>query len=87
MPRPDGVKGEWVEHHLKALKLPTVLRECVSVAAACGHEKADCAIHLLRLATRELLDRARRSLADVSVTTPLHWYAHSARNAPFRSMP
>jgi DNA replication protein DnaC len=50
-----------LEHHLKALKLPTVLREYVPVAAACGHEKADYATYLLRLTERELLDRERRA--------------------------
>jgi DNA replication protein DnaC len=50
-----------LEHHLKALKLPTVLREYVSVGAACGQEKADYATYLLRLTERELLDRERRA--------------------------
>ncbi len=50
-----------LEHHLKALKLPTVLREYVPVAAACGQEKADYATYLLRLTERELLDRERRA--------------------------
>ena len=50
-----------MEHHLKALKLPTVLREHAAVAAACGREKADYATYLLRLTERELLDRERRA--------------------------
>jgi DNA replication protein DnaC len=50
-----------LEHHLKALKLPTVLRDYVPVAAACGQEKADYATYLLRLTERELLDRERRA--------------------------
>jgi DNA replication protein DnaC len=50
-----------LEHHLKALKLPTVLREYAPVAAACGQEKADYATYLLRLTERELLDRERRA--------------------------
>jgi DNA replication protein DnaC len=50
-----------LEHHLKALKLPTVLREYVPVAAACTSEKADYASYLLRLTERELLDRERRA--------------------------
>jgi DNA replication protein DnaC len=50
-----------LEHHLKVLKLPTVLREYVPVAAACGQEKADYATYLLRLTERELLDRERRA--------------------------
>jgi len=50
-----------LEHHLKALKLPTVLREYVPVAAACAQEKTDDATYLLRLTERELLDRERRA--------------------------
>jgi DNA replication protein DnaC len=50
-----------LEHHLKALKLPTVLREYASVAAACSQDKADYATFLLRLTERELLDRERRA--------------------------
>lgn len=50
-----------LEHHLKALKLPTVLRDYVPVAAACSLDKADYATYLLRLTERELLDRERRA--------------------------
>jgi DNA replication protein DnaC len=50
-----------LEHHLKALKLPTVLREYAPVAAACSLDKADYATYLLRLTERELLDRERRA--------------------------
>lgn len=50
-----------LEHHLKELKLPTVLREYAPVAAACGQDKADYATYLLRLTERELLDRERRA--------------------------
>ena len=32
-----------LEHHLKALKLPTMLREYTPLAAACSQEKADYA--------------------------------------------
>lgn len=50
-----------LEHHLKVLKLPTVLREYAPVAAACSLDKADYATYLLRLTERELLDRERRA--------------------------
>lgn len=50
-----------LEHHLKELKLPTVLREYAPVAAACSQDKADYATYLLRLTERELLDRERRA--------------------------
>jgi len=50
-----------LEHHLKALRLPTILREYVPVAAACAEEKEDYASYLLRLTERELLDREQRA--------------------------
>ena len=50
-----------LEHHLKALRLPTILREYGPVAAACTADKADYASYLLRLTERELLDRERRA--------------------------
>ena len=50
-----------LEHHLKALKLPTVLREYASVAEACAKERVDYPGYLLRLTERELLDRERKA--------------------------
>jgi len=50
-----------LEHHLKALRLPTMLREYAPVAAACTADKADYATYLLRMTERELLDRERRA--------------------------
>jgi DNA replication protein DnaC len=50
-----------LEHHLKALKLPTILREYPSVAEACAKERVDYPGYLLRLTERELLDRERKS--------------------------
>ena len=50
-----------LEHHLKALRLPTILREYVSLAAVCAEDKADYASYLLRLTERELLDREQRA--------------------------
>ena len=50
-----------LRHHLKALKLPTMLRDYVAVAAACGQERIDFAGFLLRLAERELLERDRKA--------------------------
>ena len=46
--------------HLKALKLPTFLREYAKVAAECAKDRADHPKFLLRLAELELLDRERR---------------------------
>jgi len=50
-----------LEHHLKALKLPSILREYPAVAAACGQEQGSYATFLLQLTERELLDRERRA--------------------------
>lgn len=50
-----------LDHHLKALKLPTFQRDYASVGAVCGQERADYATYLLRLAERELIDRERRA--------------------------
>jgi DNA replication protein DnaC len=50
-----------LEHHLKALKLPTFLRDYTSVASVCAQERSDFPEYLFRLTERELLDRERRS--------------------------
>jgi DNA replication protein DnaC len=50
-----------LEHHLKELKLPTMLREYAPVAAVCSTERADYPTYLLRLCERELIDRERRA--------------------------
>ncbi len=50
-----------LEHHLKALRLPTMLREYDKLARQCAEEKTDFPAYLLRLAELELLDRERRS--------------------------
>jgi DNA replication protein DnaC len=49
-----------LEHHLKALRLPTMLHEYDKVARQCAVEKADFANYLLRLTELELVDRERR---------------------------
>lgn len=50
-----------LRHHLKVLKLPTMLRDYGTIAAACGQERIDYAGFLLRLAERELLERERKA--------------------------
>jgi DNA replication protein DnaC len=50
-----------LDHHLKALKLPTFQRDYASVGAVCSQERADYPTYLLRLAERELIDRERRA--------------------------
>jgi len=50
-----------LEHHLKALKLPSFLRDYRSTAAVCSQERSDYPTYLLRLSERELIDRERRA--------------------------
>jgi DNA replication protein DnaC len=50
-----------LQHHLKALKLPTLLRDYASVAAVCSQERCSYPQYLLRLVERELIDRERRA--------------------------
>lgn len=50
-----------LEHYLKQLKLPTMLREFRTIAAQCAKEGDDHAAFLLRLCERELLDREERA--------------------------
>jgi DNA replication protein DnaC len=49
-----------LEHHLKTLRLPTILREYDKVARQCAVEQVDFPRYLLRLTELELLDRERR---------------------------
>jgi len=60
MPTPDTPQV-LLEHHLKALRLPTILREYDKVARQCAAEKTDFPRYLLRLTELELLDRDRRA--------------------------
>ncbi len=50
-----------LDHHLKKLKLPTILREYDKMAALCRTERADYPQYLFRLSELELLDRERKS--------------------------
>lgn len=50
-----------LEHHLKQLKLPTMLREYAAIAAQCTQDRSDYPTYLLRLSERELLDRECRA--------------------------
>ena len=51
----------FLEHHLKALRLPTMLREYDRVARQCATEDIDYPRYLLRMAELELLDCERRA--------------------------
>ena len=50
-----------LEHYLKQLKLPTMLREYVKLAEQCAKEGVDFQRFLLRLVEAEMLDRDRRA--------------------------
>ena len=49
-----------LSHHLKALRLPTFLREYDKVSKQCAAEGVDHSRYLLRLAELEVIDRGRR---------------------------
>jgi len=60
-PAPTETPQLLLDHHLKALRLPTMLREYDRVARQCAAEDLDYPRYLLRLAELELLDRERRA--------------------------
>ena len=51
-----------LRHHLKKLKLPTVLREHEKIARQCASEGLDHVRYLARLIELELLDREARMI-------------------------
>jgi DNA replication protein DnaC len=57
----EGKATLLLEHYLKQLKLPSVLREYEKMAAVCQGERADYQTYLLRLAEVETADRERRA--------------------------
>jgi len=50
-----------LKHHLKALRLPTILSECEKVAQRCATDNIDHLGYLLQLTELELLDREQRA--------------------------
>jgi DNA replication protein DnaC len=50
-----------LKHHLKALKLPTVLAECEKVAQRAAADNIDHLGFLLQVCERELIERERRA--------------------------
>ena len=50
-----------LKHHLKQLKLPTMLAECEKIAARAAKENLDQLAFLLQLCELELIDRERRA--------------------------
>jgi DNA replication protein DnaC len=61
MTRTETSSTVLLKHHLKALRLPTILAECEKVAQRCAADNADHLAYLLQLAELELLDRERRA--------------------------
>jgi len=57
-----GTPQVLLAHHLKQLKLPTVLREYDKVARECARDGVDHPRYLLRLIELELIDRERRTV-------------------------
>lgn len=58
----SGTPQVLLAHHLKQLKLPTVLREYDKVARECARDGVDHPRYLLRLIELELIDRERRTV-------------------------
>lgn len=58
----SGAPQVLLSHHLKQLKLPTVLREYDKVARECARDGVDHPRYLLRLIELELIDRERRTV-------------------------
>lgn len=56
----SGTPQVLLTHHLKQLKLPTVLREYDKMARECARDGVDHPRYLLRLIELELIDRERR---------------------------
>ena len=58
----SGTPQVLLAHHLKQLKLPTVLREYDKVARECARDGTDHPRYLLRLIELELIDREQRTI-------------------------
>ena len=50
-----------LQHHLKSLRLPTMLRECEKVASRAARENSDHLTFLLQLVELEMIERERRA--------------------------
>jgi DNA replication protein DnaC len=50
-----------LQHHLKTLKLPTILAECQKIASRCATDNVDHLGFLLQLCELELIDREKRA--------------------------
>jgi DNA replication protein DnaC len=75
-----------LQHHLKALRLPTVLSECEKVAGQCATDNVDHLGFLLRLCELELIDRERRA-ADRRLKTAQFPNYKTLETFDFKSQP
>ena len=57
MTKTDTKSAVLLQHHLKALRLPTIAAECEKVAQRAAADNADHLAFLLQLTELELLDR------------------------------
>ena len=61
MKKTETTSAVLLKHHLKALRLPTILGECEKAAQRCATDNVDHLGYLLQLCELELLDRERRA--------------------------
>ena len=75
-----------LEHYLKQLRLPTVLREFPKMAEQCAKEGATFEQFLLRLVEQEMLDRERRA-TERRIKAAKSQYQRAWRRTTFRPFP
>ncbi len=75
-----------LQEHLKALRLPTFLREYDKVTRQCAQEGVDHPRYLLRLSELELLDREQRA-TERRIKAAKFSVLKSLETFEFRSMP
>ena len=75
-----------LSHHLKALKLPTFLREYDKVARLCASEGVDHPRYLLRLVEAEVIERERR-MVDRRIKAAKFPAVKSLDSFDFRAIP
>jgi DNA replication protein DnaC len=61
MTPPTTTSTVLLKHHLKALRLPTVARECEKIAVRCAGENVDHLGYLLQVCELELIERERKA--------------------------
>ena len=61
MSKPETKSTVLLKHHLKALKLPTMLAEAEKIAHRCAADNADHLAFLLQLVELELIERERKA--------------------------